>query len=298
MKQINATKGALEICPNIYKILRAGRLNYWFQYKHLVKSTIEILDFLYNDYEEREKLIFAISPELNLCFIKIKVLILSFEKAESYYTHKKYTLSEVITSLEDESSKIFNNWKDIRPQTIKSYESFVNCKLIKKDKYKVDPYVAQLIGIARKELKKLEPARLKLQQIYEINAKPATYELKLEGETLVIRTSHMGAFILYKNFNWDCNPLRIIRFLMQNPNKRITKSRLIKEQGEITGIDTPLNEQLGKMGFVGLIRKAFTSSSKNTAVVRNLLKIDDLINLGISPKELDLTIQMLTPVKS
>lgn len=294
MNKINVAKEALEVCPNIYKFLRAGRLNYWFQYKHLVKSTIEILDFLYDDYEEREKLIFAISPELNLCFIKIKVLILSFENTESYYTHKKYTLSKIIISLEDEPSKIFNNWKEIRPQTIKSYESFANCKLIKKKRYTVDPYVAQLIGIAREELKKLKPARLRMTKIVLDNRKPVTYELNLFEEVLTIKTSHMGTFTLH-NFNWGCEPLKIIKYLFDHPNKRITRNRL-KENGIKLTID--FDEQLRKMHFVGSIRKAFTSSSKSTATLRTVISSDDLTNLGISRKEFDLTIQTLTPVKS
>lgn len=294
MNKINATKEALEVCPNIYKILRGGRLNYWFQYRYLLRSTIEVLDFLYKDYEERENLIFAISPELNLCFIKIKVLILSFEKAESYYTHKKYTLSEIITSLEDEPSRMFKNWKEIRPQTMKSYESFVNCKPIRKKKYTVDPYVAKLIGIAREELKKLEPARLRMTKIVLDNRKPVTYELNLFEEILTIRTSHMGTFLLH-NFNWGCEPVKIIKYMFDHPNKRITRNRL-EENGIKLTID--FDEQLRKMHFVGSIRKAFTSSSKSTATIRKVISSDDLINLSISREELDLTIQTLTPVKS
>lgn len=295
MNKINATKEALEVSPNIYKIIRGGRANYYFQYKHLIKSVIEILDFLYKDYAERKNIVFVIPPKLNLCFIKIKVLILTFEKTESHYTHKKYAVSKLITSLQDDPQEIFGNWKETRDLHIKSYESLEKLPVLNGKKFNVDPYVAKLIGESRIQLKKLKPARLNLSKLVRDNSRPDIYEIILAGTTLTIKASHLGTFILYPNFHFDRIPFRTIEYFLINPNKKVTKSKLENENIKFA---TSLDELLGKMGFVGNIGKAFISSSSKTATLRNPITTQDIIDLGIDQEKLDLEVLTLNTAKS
>lgn len=290
--KINATKEALEISPNIYKIIRSGRLNYAFQYKHLVKSVIDILDSLSDLYDNGKNKDFFISPEFNLCFIKIKTLILTIEKTESFYTRKQYTVSKAIVSLLDNPENLFEKWKEIREWHIKSYESFLNFAPFEKRKYKVNPYVAELIGKARNELKRINPINEELRETYVKGIIPTAYEIDFLGTTLTVFAEHLGRRILHKSFKPSGAKFQMFELLFENPNKTINRKDLEKKN---IWFDLKMVEMLQRCGFTGNVSKAFVTASKSRAKLRIKVTPEELIKMNIPQRKLDLELLSLPP---
>lgn len=249
----------------------------FYIYALLIKSYLDVMDFLFTDY--KEGITITIDERFGCNYIKLRNYMRIIEDRNDLLRYHGFILSGNGLSLWDDHDFLNEDWKQRRHLFLQEYEEVKK----KAGDRRLDDRVIYFENLVKEIYEDLIRHEFKIKIRDSVTATDGSYKLKYEKQLLNLITPN-GNVVKIAKLQFGRSPDALLTYLFNNPLKAVSKKTLEKE----TKFDYPdLYRVLSDMKIDKNLRKTFFDISKNRIEFYPNVRIEELKTKGINKAELD-----------